>query len=128
MFTPLTRNWCVVCGKGFLVPSKLTEHVRVHSGEQPFACEVAGCGKRFTEKGSLTKHQRRIHGLEPRKKKRVWVPPVAAGLAGVSGATYHAREIHYVANDTRSYDIAARCAYLIGERLASGVPFDSDAT
>ena len=47
---------------------------------------------------------------------------VATGLAEVArrhGVVYHAREIHYVANDTPGYDLVARCAFLIGERLAN---------
>ena len=38
---------CQDCAKSFKKPSDLARHVRTHTGERPFACTVAGCGKRF---------------------------------------------------------------------------------
>lgn len=45
---------CEVCSSFFL-RSSLAAHMRVHSGERPFPCQV--CGKRFTTKWNLKLHR-----------------------------------------------------------------------
>lgn len=58
------------------------------------------------------------------------VVAVREGLAKAGrrfGVALHPREIHYVANDTPSCEMAARCAFLIGERLAGGLSFSEGA-
>lgn len=48
------RHICYICEKGFPRPSKLADHMTVHTGERPFKCEE--CGKRFKTKSGLKKH------------------------------------------------------------------------
>jgi uncharacterized Zn-finger protein len=56
---------CNVCGKEFSFPSELVRHMRLHSGEKPFAC--AECNKSFRRKGHLTAHLRTHTGDKPFK-------------------------------------------------------------
>ena len=50
-----------MCEKVFQSPSHLARHMRTHTKEKPYECDV--CEKRFSESGNLTKHMR-IHTNE----------------------------------------------------------------
>ena len=56
-----TETTCYLCNKTFIQKNDLVRHLRVHTGEKPFACPV--CHQRFTVKGNMKKHMRQLHGV-----------------------------------------------------------------
>ncbi|KAJ6648867.1 Zinc finger protein [Pseudolycoriella hygida] len=47
---------CLYCPKEFRRPSDLVRHIRIHTKEKPFACNVPNCTKKFSVKSSLNAH------------------------------------------------------------------------
>uniref|UniRef100_A0A8C4R0R6 C2H2-type domain-containing protein n=1 Tax=Eptatretus burgeri TaxID=7764 RepID=A0A8C4R0R6_EPTBU len=54
---------CQHCGKGFRHPSELRKHVRSHSGERPYACDL--CTYRSAQAYNLQMHIRARHRHQP---------------------------------------------------------------
>ena len=62
------------CNREFTKTWNLLDHVRMHEGIKPFACQL--WGKTFTQKGNLRKHnivQHSAETLENRKKFRCYI-------------------------------------------------------
>ena len=50
---------CSICGKLWWSPSELKQHMRSHTGEKPYECNV--CGERFSQKWGMKLHCLRKH-------------------------------------------------------------------
>ncbi|XP_060591556.1 zinc finger protein 236-like isoform X2 [Ruditapes philippinarum] len=53
---------CPHCPKSFKKPSDLVRHIRIHTGEKPFACGI--CRRTFTVKSTLDSHMKTHGGFE----------------------------------------------------------------
>ena len=57
---PNLKNYpCETCAKSFVRVADLYRHIRTHTGERPFQCNV--CGASFAQKGTLKRHYNAIH-------------------------------------------------------------------
>lgn len=63
--TPYPQNHdryiCRTCHKAFSRPSSLRIHSHSHTGEKPFRCTHAGCGKAFSVRSNMKRHERGCH-------------------------------------------------------------------
>ncbi|EAS37383.2 C2H2 finger domain-containing protein [Coccidioides immitis RS] len=55
------RHICQTCNKAFLRPSTLRIHSHSHTGEKPFRCPHVGCGKAFSVRSNMKRHERGCH-------------------------------------------------------------------
>ncbi|MCJ1283061.1 hypothetical protein MMC26_002388 [Xylographa opegraphella] len=59
---PQDRYVCQICNKAFSRPSSLRIHSHSHTGEKPFKCPHSGCGKAFSVRSNMKRHERGCHG------------------------------------------------------------------
>lgn len=70
------KHRCTFCKKLFRTQSKLNGHVRLHTGETPFACRM--CPKKFHGTRALKVHIQRVHKGQVDEKTDVfsWTAPL----------------------------------------------------
>ena len=55
-FSHWTQTSFELSGKGFIQKNSLQTHMRRHTSDKPYKCDV--CGKGFSQNGNLQKHIR----------------------------------------------------------------------
>lgn len=55
------RYICPTCNKAFSRPSSLRIHSHSHTGEKPYKCPQPGCGKAFSVRSNMKRHERGCH-------------------------------------------------------------------
>jgi uncharacterized Zn-finger protein len=55
------RYICRTCHKAFSRPSSLRIHSHSHTGEKPFRCPHVGCGKAFSVRSNMKRHEKGCH-------------------------------------------------------------------
>ncbi|KAK9355808.1 hypothetical protein V1523DRAFT_404178 [Lipomyces doorenjongii] len=61
--TSADRYVCQVCSRAFSRPSSLRIHSHSHTGEKPFVCGHQGCGKAFSVRSNMKRHERGCHAV-----------------------------------------------------------------
>ena len=56
------RYVCPTCSKPFSRPSSLKIHTYSHTGEKPYKCKHEGCGKYFSVRSNMKRHEKGCHG------------------------------------------------------------------
>lgn len=56
------KHVCQYCGRAWAKPSVLEKHIRMHTGERPYPCDI--CDQSFKTKSNLYKHRKSFAHLQ----------------------------------------------------------------
>ncbi|KAI4455349.1 zinc finger protein [Holotrichia oblita] len=90
-----TKHICEVCGLKCASNANLIEHMRTHTGDRPFSCEM--CGKGFAQRSTLATHIKSIH---TREKPYICE---TCGMAFISPALLRKHRLVHVPNRERKF-------------------------
>ncbi|KAJ3154145.1 hypothetical protein HDU86_004687 [Geranomyces michiganensis] len=76
-------NGCTREQRPFTKRHKIANHLRIHTGERPFECPVADCGKKFSRQDGLNTHIKTHSNIKP----------YVCTLFNCGKAYYHARSL-----------------------------------
>jgi transposase-like protein len=98
MKRPAKRFECQVCGKTCAQRTGLDTHMRVHTGERPYACRVPGCNSTFTQSGNRTTHEENHSG-----EKRFKCPVCGRGFGQRGNRNGHVKRHHRQGPDEKPF-------------------------
>ncbi|KAJ3354795.1 hypothetical protein GGF32_002367 [Allomyces javanicus] len=87
------RFICQHCQQSFKRSEHLKRHLRVHTGERPFACLVPGCAKTFSRTDNLAQHMK-IHAKHAAAHTAVSQAAAAMAAAAAAVPPHHHHHHH----------------------------------
>ena len=60
---------CLTCGVAWADARSLKRHVRTHTGERPYKCDLPACNRAFPQLSNLKRHQKN-HATEMEKARQ----------------------------------------------------------